>query len=388
LEDLQQRIRQQGVLQAGFSAAGRLAAHHSAASPVAAPASSPLSNPHVLLLDELLLLFLSAQHRRNVELSRMLEAERQSQIAHAEHQRAVQVKELEAHRANKLVGLEAQRSMELEQHRQAALRHVEQQRAMGVANLPPPGQLPPSYQPLKRAAVQLPPIELPPLDPPITLFPPLPFIRKVFATQAIASPFAPRAAALQGNDANPLLGLIFSLPHVLHAYVEFECDDHCDSSSAAPLSAAAISTQLRVSRVAVVHWSELGVLVDAHATSAFLMMREISAQAQVALWAFRQRAEEKVRIPSADSPLLQHRELRVLYEWMVRDAPARAERWTGHVHCTSFFLHCAVSHSSAVAQHLLGPLHPPLLRLQAASVSVGASVGGSPARCCWRVIGE
>jgi hypothetical protein len=178
----------------------------------------------------------------------------------------------------------------------------------------------PVVQALDLPLPQLPPIEPLVVDLPPSLYPSLPFVRKIFATDAIASPYAPRTAlaVTQADTAAPALtptlplqGLIFSLPHVLHAFLEFEAEEeeedddedsghdgmaaHTDQRTAALAAAASAARGLRVSRVCVVEWNELSVLVDAHTQSAFGLFRELSAQAQMQLHALRHRESEARR---------------------------------------------------------------------------------------------
>ena len=111
--------------------------------------------------------------------------------------------------------------------------------------------------------------------------PQLPFIRKIFATRTLASPYAPTVHTSHTSSSSPpsaiLDGIIFTLPNILHAYIQFDSD----SSSA---SASASSDSVDITRVSIVAPSELNQLVDGFTLSQSHTYRSIQAQATNRLW--------------------------------------------------------------------------------------------------------
>ena len=249
-----------------------------AASPAVSPAPAPVSSSS--LLDSALLFLMEKFYARHMESCRLIDEARR---AHTE----------EARKA----------------HHAAVAAAAAAAAAAATVQPPPP---PPQPQPL-----------------PPAVYPSLPFLRKIVSTASMASPYAPvpapvvaaaaahpgsttataAAAAAAAPASLAVEALIVSIPHVLHAYIEFEGSDSedGDAESAAACEAeflhsppslsdsARAASLFRIHRVSVVGWSELDVLVDSYAESAFACFREVAAQARLGAEIFKHRAARDIR---------------------------------------------------------------------------------------------
>jgi hypothetical protein len=182
--------------------------------------------------------------------------------------------------------------------------------------------------------------------------PALPFVRKVYREEGTRSPYAPVGSEATAKNVNPIAGLIFTLPQIMHVYIELE--DSTDEADVTvpvdPTSPSTLARSLTPSRLSVVHPSELSALVDAHALSSYALCREVQSQATVALWEMRERAEME-----GDSAGGQPKELRVLQElllWL-------SSFWDLYTRqCSACRLHLAPTAPHSIGLSVSSPFHP------------------------------